>query len=192
MGTNNVRYVLKQHHFLEIGMSRVLAAALSNPLKQNVLLFPITTSTHESRLTVSKPERSKKCALGAHNFSQTNHHYGHAAYSAKGCGTENGQFVFTKTRKRNKFVKKTKKFKLKEKGKISVNRRNALVISSHLLTRREESPRAITHSLSNHIPLISRHHTCRIFHISQLRFCSILKASNFTGSPDLTVRSPMV
>ena len=31
--------------FLEIGMSRVLAAALSNPSKQKVITFPITTST---------------------------------------------------------------------------------------------------------------------------------------------------
>ena len=42
MGTIHVRHALKQHHFLEMAMSGVLAAASSTPSKQKVLLFPIT------------------------------------------------------------------------------------------------------------------------------------------------------
>ena len=59
-------------------MPGVLAAASSKPLKQSVLIlfcinnlpFHVFSASHESRLTVSKPGRSEKCALGARNFSE--------------------------------------------------------------------------------------------------------------------------
>ena len=80
---------------LEIGMSRVVAAA-SSPSKQTVLLFPITTSTfcffhvflasHESRLTVSKPRTLLTVRFGGPQLLRTwrgkNHHCARAAYSA--------------------------------------------------------------------------------------------------------------
>ena len=79
--TNHVRYTLKQLHFGEIGMFRVLVAALSNPSNQKVQLFPITTSTcclfmcssrlrKKSSCAVSKPGRSWKCALLVRNISE--------------------------------------------------------------------------------------------------------------------------
>ena len=62
-GVNHVRYALKQHHVLEIGMSRVLAAEAECPIVSDhhisILPFHVFLVSHEtSRLTVSKPGRS--------------------------------------------------------------------------------------------------------------------------------------
>ena len=79
-------------------MSRVLAAALSKPSKEKVLLFPITTLTFcifmcSKRLMKvvlwcqNQDALGWKCALGARNFSELggcrNHHCARAAFSAR-------------------------------------------------------------------------------------------------------------
>ena len=72
-------------------MPVVLATKLESPIVSNhhinMLPFTVFFASHESRLTVSKPGRSQKCALGARNFSEQcgvqNHQNSRAAYSAK-------------------------------------------------------------------------------------------------------------
>ena len=75
--------------FLDIGMSRVPTAALSNPSKQKILLFPITTSTF---CLFMCSQRLMKVVLRCQNqdgspqrlrtWRSKNHHCVCAAYSA--------------------------------------------------------------------------------------------------------------
>ena len=93
MRTNHAQYALNSFFFKnqnkQVKRCRNHRSRKTSCLQSHhhfFLLFHGFLASHESRLAVSKPGRSQKCALGARNFSEfggENHHYARAAYSAK-------------------------------------------------------------------------------------------------------------